>query len=462
MSNWLQKKAFSLLTGFKHSDVFSLTGSQHRNLVDGNLTILSGANSSGQQADDKLITEGFERNAQAYSIIRKISETGSDVPWIPKEIKADGTLEDVKDGRFVDFVMQPNTEQTQKDFKEESFTYMLTTGDLFWQPLESVGFGISELKTWPSQLIEVLSTQANPLTVSGYQFELGRQKESFSTDELIHLQYVNPTTRGIESLRGLSPLAAAWLALSGDNQRAEAQDAMLKNRGIAGIFTSEDEYPLDREEQKEQQRILDSQIGGASKFNKVIAGRGKGKFIQMGMSSTDLEILKTAIQNLRMLCNVYGAPSELFNDPANKTFANQKAALKSFYENSVLPLDRRVLSKYNSTVVQDWSKRDNKNYTVVQDLEHIGALHEDEKQKAEKDKITMEGVAVVLGMPISSEAKASLLSDQFEFTTEQSAAIIAPAGKANSTLELLGSLSPLLANKLIEKLTDEEIRELLK
>jgi Mg/Co/Ni transporter MgtE len=74
----------------------------------------------------------------------------------------------------------------------------------------------------------------------------------------------------------------------------------------------------------------------------------------------------------------------------------------------------------------------------------------------------MEGVAVVLGMPISSEAKASLLSDQFEFTTEQSAAIIAPAGKANSTLELLGSLSPLLANKLIEKLTDEEIRELLR
>jgi len=143
MSNWLQEKAFSLLTGFKHSDVFSLTGSQHRNLADGNLTILSGGNSAGQQSDNKLITEGFERNAQAYSIIRKISETGSDVPWLPKEVKKDGTLEDVKDGRFFDFVMQPNPEQTQKDFKEESFTYMLTTGDLFWQPLESVDrFGV--------------------------------------------------------------------------------------------------------------------------------------------------------------------------------------------------------------------------------------------------------------------------------------------------------------------------------
>ena len=413
MGNWFQEKAFNFLTGYKHSDVFSLTGSQHRNLVDGNLTILSGGNSAGQQSDNKLITEGYERNAQAYAIIRKISETGSDVPWIPKEIKKDGTLEDVKDGRFFDFVKQPNPEQTQKDFKEESFTYMLTTGDLFWQPLEAVGFGISELKTWPSQLIEVLSTQANPLTVSGYQFELGRLKESFTTDELIHMKYVNPTTRGIESLRGLSPLAAAWLALSGDNQRAEAQDAMLKNRGIAGIFTNEGEYALDPEEQKEQQRILDSQIGGASKFNKVIAGRGKGKFLQMGMSSTDLEILKTAIQNLRMLCNVYGAPSELFNDPANKTHANQKAALKSFYENSVLPLDRRILSKYNSTVVKDWSKREGKNYTVVQDLEHIGALQEDQDKKAARSEKVINSIIKVVAqvnMGLSAESAASIIA----------------------------------------------------
>jgi HK97 family phage portal protein len=389
--------------------------------------MLGSGSSKGQQTDNKLITEGFERNSQAYAIIRKIGETGSDIPWIPKEIKKDGTLEDIKEGRFYDFVNQPNEEQTQKDFKEQSFTYMLTTGDLFWQPVESIGFGISELKTWPSQLIEVLSTQANPLTVSGYMFELGRLKESFTADELIHLKYVNPTTRGVESLRGLSPLAAAWLALSGDNQRAEAQDAMLKNRGVAGIFTSEDDYPLNPDEQKEQQAIFDGQIGGASKFNKVIAGRGKGKFIQMGMSSTDLEILKTAIQNLRMLCNVYGAPSELFNDPANKTHANQKAALKSFYENSVLPLDRRVLSKFNSTVVKHWSERDGKNYTVVQDLEHIGALQEDQDKKAARSEKVINSIIKVVAqvnMGLSKESAASIIAHAHNMPIDEAAKFV--------------------------------------
>ena len=202
--------------------------------------------------------------------------------------------------------------------------------------------------------------------------------------------------------------------MSGDNQRAEAQDAMLKNRGIAGIFTNGGEFPLTEEEQKQQQVILDKEVGGAGNFNKVLAGRGVGgKFLQMGMSSSDLEILKTAIQNLRMLCNVYGAPSELFNDPANKTHANQKAALKSFYENSVLPLDRRILSKYNSTVVKDWSKREGKNYTVVQDLEHIGALQEDQDKKAARSEKVINSIIKVVAqvnMGLSAESAASIIA----------------------------------------------------
>lgn len=420
--NWFQQKAFKAITGLKHNDLFTLSGSQHRNLADGNLTVIGFGGSAAQQSDSTLLKEGYEGNAQAYSIIRKTAETGSSIPWIPKEVKTDGTLEDVKEGRFKDFVNQPNKEQTQKDFKEASYSYMLTTGDLFWEPLFSVGIGISELKTWPSQLIEVLSTQTDPLTPSGYKFELGRLKESFSIDEMIHLKYFNPTTRGIESLRGLSPLAAAWLTLSSDNQRAVAQDSMMKNRGAAGILTNESEEPLTETEQKEQQGLFDKMIGGSKNFNKVVAGRGKGKFLQMGMSSSDLEILKTGTFNLRILCNVYGADSSLFNDPANKTYNNQKEALKAFYSNAVLPLDNKLLSKFNSTVVKDWSKRDNKTYTVVQDLSSIAALHEDEDKKAARsEKIINSIIKVVaqVNQGLTPDAAAAIISHAHGITIDE-------------------------------------------
>jgi len=135
-----------------------------------------------------------------------------------------------------------------------------------------------------------------------------------------------------------------------------------------------------------------------------------------------LEILKTGIQNLRTLCNVYGAPSELFNDPANKTFANQKTALKSFYENAVLPLDRRLLSKYNSTVVKDWSKREGKNYTVVQDLSHVGALQEDQdKRAARSEKIINSIIKVVnqMNQGLSQEAAAAIIAHAHDMPNDE-------------------------------------------
>ena len=46
-------------------------------------------------------------------------------------------------------------------------------------------------------------------------------------------------------------------------------------------------------------------------------------------------------------------------------------------------------------------------------------------------------------------------------TEDQAAIIVAPVGSLNATLETLKSLSPLLANKLVESLSPEEVRELL-
>ena len=376
------------MTTKSHLHHRTLSPLQHLDLANGNLEIIGLDSISGQKTDSELLKEGYDKNAQAYSIIRKISETGSDIPWVPNIRTSDG-LERITKGRFFEFVQMPNEDQTIKEFKMDSYGYFLTTGDLFWHKPDVIGFAPSELTVKESQLMEVLKNRNAPLTPTGYKFELGMMKEAFTLEEIIHQKYFNPTTRGILSLRGLSPLSAAWLTLSADNQRSEAQESMMRNRGAIGFISNESDQILSDEDRDTQQSLLNRILGGASKFNQVAVGKSKAKFHQIGMSSSDLEILKTGIQNLRTLCNVYGAPSELFNDPANKTFNNQKTALKSFYENAVLPVDRRFLAKFNDNVVKDWSKADKKNYIVTQDLDHVGALQEDQDLKAARaDKIT--------------------------------------------------------------------------
>jgi hypothetical protein len=81
--------------------------------------------------------------------------------------------------------------------------------------------------------------------------------------------------------------------------------------------------------------------------------------------------------------------------------------------------------------------------------------------EAEKDKINMEGINTILSMPISSAAKSNLLQNEYGFDEQRALDLLTSEGNKNPQLEVLKSLSPLLANKLIEKLTDEEVRILL-
>ena len=74
----------------------------------------------------------------------------------------------------------------------------------------------------------------------------------------------------------------------------------------------------------------------------------------------------------------------------------------------------------------------------------------------------MDGIAVVLNMPITSEAKITLLVNEYGFNRETAESLLDPVGSINNTLETLKSLSPLLANKLLDKMSDEDIAQLLK
>jgi hypothetical protein len=105
----------------------------------------------------------------------------------------------------------------------------------------------------------------------------------------------------------------------------------------------------------------------------------------------------------------------MFNDPDGTTFNNSKEDGKKFYTRGVLPPLRNDLDHFNKFFVSGWNERDNANYKVDLDLSSIEALQEDKKMEAEKDKIVMDGVNVILNMPISPEGKKTLLIDTYGF-----------------------------------------------
>jgi hypothetical protein len=178
------------------------------------------------------------------------------------------------------------------------------------------------------------------------------------------------------------------------------------------------------------QNKFQQRVGGAANFGKTLVTNKDLNYIQMAMSSQDLQLIEKGVINLRAMCNVFGLDSSLFNDPANKTFNNRKEAEKALYTNAVQPTLDKVEAEFNRWLVPTHTESNELRFRF--DYSEVSALQTDQKTEAEKDKIVLDGVSVVLNMPISNEGKAALLADTYDYSDEEIESILSTDVDAGS------------------------------
>jgi HK97 family phage portal protein len=345
-----------------------------------------------------LIKNGYSSNTDVYSIISKIIRTGASIPYKIVSINADGTEDVVTSGAFYDSVMNPNPKQNKFEFTEDALGYQLTTGNEMLLSQVAAGTGVRRrVYVVPPQLVtvKVIGKDFFENTVK-YIFKWLGNETTYDEDEITHIKYFNPTENGLKSGLGLSPLQAAWNTLDASNQLMSAQAGMMKNRGANGLLSADGERPLDEEEGDDLQITVNEKLGGADKFNRIVATTAKVKYTQFGLSPADLELTKGGVLTLRQLCSAYGADSGSFNDPANKQFNNAKEATKNFYVNAVIPSVERHLNGYKAMVLPGWNAFDGKTYDIRLDTSSIEALQDDQNKKVEKQTKLSAGITAVL------------------------------------------------------------------
>ena len=388
-------------------------------LTQSNLTFFGNSFSFDNGSREFYLEDGYAKNADVYAIIRKIAQTAGSVDWQLLNVLADGTEEVIEDGELFDLIQCPNRLQTRREYVETSLAYLLTTGNEFTAGTRSEGFGevFREFASLPSEQTElILGNAIEP--VRGYVVN-GLTQVTFEADEVMHVKYPNPAGVEDERLIGMSPLEAGSRVLQTGNNQQEASASILKNKGASGIISSGSDRAFTKEQGDEMQSKFNSKFAGGDKFGMIGVTSASIDYTQIGMSPTDLRIIDNQVITLRQLCNIFSVDSSLFNDPANKTFNNRKEATKALYNEAVLPNLGMLMEGLNSWLLPGWSRQDNRNYKLIPDTSNIEALQADQKEEAEKDKVKMEGVNIILNMPISPEAKAELLKTEYDYSEEQ-------------------------------------------
>lgn len=364
--------------------------------------------------DKKIIENGYLANDIVYSIISLITAKAKVAPWDVYQVVDESSLkkyhaalqlkhykealdhrtkalELVQDEKLKELLDYPNEQDSWSDLIEQAVGFKLLTGDKYlYGQLISGGANDrlpNEIYVLPSHLMQIYASNDFPAKPSGYAIACGYVRD-LTTEEILHEKYWNPDwTLNGSQLYGLSPLKAAAKNIDRSNSAKETSTRKFKNGGVEGILYNDDEALANDADLSEEQigamkKKWEEEYGGPRNAGKIVMSGYKMGWQGIGLSPVDLAIIEAEKWDLRMICNIYGVPSELVNDPDTKTHANRKTAEKALTSRCAIPQLVSHRDSFNRKLKTDWGYA-GKNRYIDFDISVYSELQEDQKDRAE-------------------------------------------------------------------------------
>ena len=336
-----------------------------------------------------FVNDGYVSNDIVYSIVNLIANKAKIAPFHvykiidqqaasqykaaiqnPEQVKSWKELENLKkkayelydgDARLNELLKFPNEEDTWSDLVEQWCAFKLVTGNTFvYGKIIEAGANKGKplsLYVLPAQYRAIIANvEVFPPMRAGYQLYYGKLW-SFTTEEILHDKYFNPQWNITgNQLYGQSPLKAASRTVTRSNEAKTAAVSAFQNGGPAGVlFMNDDRFdPTSGAEQAQALKKSVSEKAGSQNYNSIAVSGYKVDWKDIGLSPVELGILESEKWDMVSLCNIYGVPSQLLNDAANKTYNNQQEGEKALTLRCAIPLLISLRDNLNRKLQTDW------------------------------------------------------------------------------------------------------------
>jgi HK97 family phage portal protein len=367
----------------------------------------------------------YINNDQVYSVVNKIAETTSLIPfyvYYQKDERKAAKLRTLTARQFysskgiydimlmqakaldeapendplVQLLAKPNFYQSLQEFFLAGACYYLLCGECFIYKYRP-GIGeykradITEMHVLPPSNVILHVSAEYPQIVTGYDYVVGGKTiyKNIPPGDVIHIKKFNPDiSYGYDLLstycrfRGLSPLVPARKLLTRLTSADDASVSQLQNGGLPGIVYDKtlgneevSQEALDLMRQRFFSYIRKSENKGAPFFS-----AGEKGYIPIGLKLADMELTELQNMDFKRLCNVYKISDFLFNNDAK--YENAQFYIKQMYTNVCLPLAYTFRDKFNSELVAVSNWPDKRKRFIDVDISGITELQDDYMQLA--------------------------------------------------------------------------------
>ncbi len=278
-------------------------------------------------------THGFEGNELVYACVMEKATSLPDAPF--RVFGPDGMGESREDHPLRRLLANPNPVTTEFELMEITSIYMDLAGIAFWEVVENNAGQVTEL--WPLRpdLVRLWPVGNH----YEYGYVIGNGKMAPLGRNVLSFKYPSPMTIPL----GQAPMRAANRAVALDNEATDFVKQLLQNRAVPGtvIETEQkiDEGLTDRLTAKWIERF-----GGNNRGTPAFLQKGM-KVHTLGLNLGELEFPDLRTISESRICAAFGVPPILVGAKVGldrSTFANYAEARKSFWEETLIPLQKRL------------------------------------------------------------------------------------------------------------------------
>ena len=328
----------------------------------------------------------YTNNGDVFSIINKFTEPGSRVPI--KQV--DRKTGDDKPGKSLELLKKPNPFQSQTEFIEACLTFFAIFGNCYIAG-ERPEFGlrvgqITRLDILPPQWVEIITgTFDEP--IKGYSLtEAYENAVDYEFAQVMHWKEFNPDFNiNGRHLYGMSRLKPLLNATAASQSAYDSLVAAFQNQGAYGILSilgvkdgkgSYTGAPGDEEQLNRATRKWKRKWSGDAKRGDLALSNMEVKWTPFGLSVHDLSILQSMPISRGVIADAFNVPEVLLSNSQGRTYANYAEAMKSLWNNAIIPNVDGLLNKLNDWLLPALGEGDT---MLVADYDEIPALQADKK-----------------------------------------------------------------------------------
>jgi len=303
----------------------------------------------------------YGKCSPVFTVVNRLASAMANGKWWIVDDRKDSEDVSNKYKNIYNLIKAPNCFQTLTDFIKQVDTYRSLYEVAYVYAVVPSGFKVADaVSMWAinPECVETVYRKGeslfNSTKVSDVieKYIIRTDNSTFDNVNPEHVLCIRDSSATDFRKKAYSPrIESLQYEIKNIVQAQEAIYALNRDRGAMGIITNKTKdatgsIPLLPEEKKEIQKEYERVYGLSEKQSKVMLTNSDLGWIPMTFNVRDLMLNEGLKQNIERIADAFGYPYVLLANSTGTTFANMDAAIKSLYQETVIPAAKVYAEKF--------------------------------------------------------------------------------------------------------------------